>query len=335
MTLESMTPQQITDATRNRAVTVIVPAYNSAKTLPHTLDSLLAQTNANFSVLVVDDGSEEEILSLLPEDPRFLGYRLPHNQGYAAVTNHALDMVASRWVIFVDSDDTIEPECLDILVERGEKEDSDVVVLPLKAIEPSGATSIGPFVDVESPLPANEALRLFIDGRLLFNQHLLFRPNHVRSKDNTYSDLSFTFNLLSTVTTVSFEPRPMYNYFLHAGSVTAELRPTIWDLATVLGDIEDALNSVYSGRAAVETMHRMRWMQLNYMISKAAGDTESPQLRSDVYDWCRKEIRFSHVVDALRTRHTGRGLSLALARTSPGVHSMAYRMRSRLKERAE
>ncbi|AZL10737.1 hypothetical protein CXR26_17050 [Brevibacterium aurantiacum] len=98
----------------------------------------------------------------------------------------------------------------------------------------------------------------------------------------------------------------MYNYFLHAGSVTAELRPTIWDLATVLGDIEDALNSVYSGRAAVETMHRMRWMQLNYMISKAAGDTESPQLRSDVYDWCRKEIRFSHVVDALRTRHTGR-----------------------------
>ncbi|MGO2863259.1 MAG: glycosyltransferase family 2 protein, partial [Brevibacterium sp.] len=60
MTLESMTPQQITDATRNRAVTVIVPAYNSAKTLPHTLDSLLAQTNANFSVLVVDDGSEEE-----------------------------------------------------------------------------------------------------------------------------------------------------------------------------------------------------------------------------------------------------------------------------------
>lgn len=333
MTEENTTPQAITEATRDRAVTVVVPSYNSAETLPRTLESLQAQTNTDFRVLVIDDGSDEEILSLLPSDERFLGYRLPCNQGYAAVTNHALDMIASRWVIFVDSDDTIDPECLDILVDRGDREGSHVVVLPLKSIEPSGETSIGPFVDVDSPLRADRALRLFIDGRVLFNQHLLFRPNHVRSKDNTYSDLGFTFNLLSTVSTVSFEPRAMYNYFLHAGSVTAELRSTIWDLASVLGDIEGALYEVYSGGEAIETMHRMRWMQLNYMVSKAASDTESPRLRSEVYSWCRQEIRFSHVVDALRTRHTGKGLSLALARLSPGAHSRAYRLRSRLKER--
>lgn len=333
MTAESMTPQEITEATRDRAVTVVVPSYNSAETLPRTLKSLTDQTNRDFRVLVIDDGSDEEILTLLPDDERFLGYRLPFNQGYAAVTNRALEMIASRWVIFVDSDDTIDPECLDVLVERGDREDSEVVVLPLKSIEPSGATTVGPFADTESPLSADRALRLFIDGRVLFNQHLLFRPNHVRSKDNTYSDLSFTFNMLSSVSTVSFEPRPMYNYCLHAGSVTAELRPTIWDLATVLKDIEDALHGVYSGTEAVETMHRMRWMQLNYMISKAAGDTGSPQLRAEVYSWCRREIRFSHIVDALRTRHTGKGLSMALARLSPGTHSRAYRLRERLKER--
>lgn len=334
MTDESMTPQEITEATRDRAVTVVVPSYNSAETLPRTLSSLSDQTNTDFRVLVIDDGSDEEILPLLPNDERFLGYRLPFNQGYAAVTNRALEMIASRWVIFVDSDDTIDPECLDVLVERGDREGSDVVVLPLKSIEPSGATRIGPFVDTESPLPADRALRLFIDGRVLFNQHLLFRPNHVRSKDNTYSDLGFTFNMLSSVSTVSFEPKPMYNYFLHAGSVTAELRTTIWDLATVLGDIEDALYEVYSGAEAVEAMHRMRWMQLNYMVSKAAEDTESPRLRAEVYSWCRREIRFSHIVDALRLRHTGKGLSMALARLSPGTHSRAYRLRSRLKERA-
>lgn len=335
MIVESMTPRAITDATRDRAVTVVVPCYNGAGTLPRTLDSLLAQTNKDFRVLVVDDGSDEEILSLLPSDERFLGFRLPTNQGYAAVTNHALDMIASRWVIFVDSDDTIDPDCLDVLVDRGERENSDVVALPLMSVEPSRETNRSPFVDVESPLTADRALKLFIDGRVLFSQHLLFRPNHVRSRKNTYSDLGFTFNLLSTVSTVSFEPRAMYNYYLHAGSVTAELRSTIWDLASVLGDIEGALHEVYTGDEAVETMHRMRWMQLSYMLAKAGSDTEVPHLRSDVYAWCRREIRFSHVVDALRTRRLGKGLSLGLARVSPRAHYLAYRMRTRLRERAQ
>lgn len=329
---ESLVPETITEHTRNSAVTVVVPAYNSADTIERTLESLVAQTSTDFCVLVIDDGSAEDILDLLPDDPRFLGHRLQTNQGYAAVTNCALDLVSSRWVIFLDSDDTFDPECLELLVARGEKENADVVVLPLKTIAPSGAVSVAGVVDTPSPLPAAQALQLFIDGRVRFNQHHLFRPNHIRSKDNTYSDLGFVFNLLSTVSTVSFETRPMYNYFLHTESVTAQLRPSIWDLATVLGDVEDALFDVYSGQEAVEAIHRMRWMQLNYMVSKAAGDTQSPQLQAAVYSWCRQEIRFSHVVDAMRNRHVVRGLSLALARMSRPLHSRAYRLRDRLKE---
>lgn len=331
MILEAPNRETITELTRNAAVTVVVPAYNSADTIMRTLESLGAQTFTDFCVLVIDDGSDEEILGLVPDDPRFLGHRLQTNQGYSAVTNCALELISSRWMIFLDSDDSFDPECLELLVERGEKENSDVVILPLKTIAPSGAVSVAGVVDTPSPLPAAQALQLFIDGRVRFNQHHLFRPNHIRSKDNTYSDLGFVFNLLSTVSTVSFETRPMYNYFLHPGSVTAQLRPSIWDLATVLDDVEDALFSIYSGQEAVEAIHRMRWMQLNYMVSKAAGDTQSPQLQSDVYSWCRQEIRFSHVVDAMRNRHVARGLSLALARMSRPVHSRAYRLRSRLK----
>ncbi|MDN6748433.1 MAG: glycosyltransferase family 2 protein, partial [Brevibacterium sp.] len=293
MNYEPPSEEAITERTRNAAVTVVVPAYNSADTIVRTLDSLTAQTSTDFCVLVIDDGSDEEILGLMPDDPRFLGHRLQTNRGYAGVTNCALGLISSRWVIFLDSDDTFDPECLEVLVARGEMEDSDVVVLPLKTITASGAVSIAGVVDTP------------------------------------YSDLGFVFNLLSTVSTVSFETRPMYNYFLNAESVTGQLRPSIWDLATVLDDVEDALYAVYSGREAVEAIHRMRWMQLNFMVSKAAGDTQSPRLQAEVYSWCRNEIRFSHVVDAMRSRHVARGLSLALARMSRGVHSRAYRLRGR------
>ncbi|MEY9257648.1 glycosyltransferase involved in cell wall biosynthesis [Brevibacterium epidermidis] len=333
MTADSLSPQEITDATRELAVTVVVPAYNSADTLSRTMDSLLAQTFDDFAVLVIDDGSAENMLDLLPDDPRSLGYRLSRNQGYAAVTNHALEMIASRWTIFVDSDDTIAPECLEVLVDRGEREHSDIVVLPLSWVHPSGTRVVPPHPMIESPLSGDRALRKFIDGRFRFTQHLLFRPNHVRAAANTYSDLSFVFALMSAAERVSFEPRCLYNCYIRAGSVTSELRPTIWDLATVLDDVEDTLFETYRGKEAVEAIHRMRWMQLNHMVAKAGDDTELPGLQAEVYNWCREQIRFSHVVDALRIRHPGKGLSLVLAKLSPTVHSRAYRLRSRFKER--
>lgn len=333
MRSEAMSPDQILEGTRTHKVTVVVPAYNSADTLPRALESLQAQTSSDFCVLVIDDGSDEEILELMPDDPRFFGHRLHRNQGYAAVTNHALDMSASTWVLFLDSDDSLDPECIEVLVARGEAENSDFVVLPHKTFEPTGSVSVHGNVATTSPVPAGRALRHFIDGRVHPNQHHLFRPNHVRAKPNTYSDLGFIVNLLATMSTVSFEPRPMYNYFLLSDSVTAQLSERIWDLATVLADVEGALRTTYTGREAVEAIHRMRWTQLNYMLSKAAGDTSSPRLKADVYFWCRNEIRFSHVVDALRTRQAARGFSMALARVAPRTHSYAYRLRGSLKER--
>ncbi|GAA3842104.1 hypothetical protein KACC15558_23900 [Brevibacterium ammoniilyticum] len=329
--IHGYTPDDIARLTEEFAVTVIVPAYNCADTLPRTLESLLAQSSDDFAVLVVDDGSDEDLLELLPSDRRFLGYRMPENRGYAAVTNQALDMIRSPWTIFVDGDDTLAPDCLEVLQTRGQAEGSDVVVLPLTIIEPSGKTSIGPFATVKSPLPAKDALDLFVAGRLIFNQHLLFRPNHVRAKKNTYSDLSFTVNLLSSAEQVSFENRPLYNYFLHEGSVTAQLRPTVWDMFSVLDDVEDALSQIYSPSEASAALNRMRWMQMSYMVSKAAGDTRSPMLRSEVYAWCRSKVRLSHVVDAMRARQAGKGLSLALARLSPSLHGHAYQLRTRLK----
>jgi glycosyltransferase involved in cell wall biosynthesis len=332
-----MNPEQpdprhrVAERTRRRPVTVVVPAFNSADTISRTLDSLLAQTFTDFCVLVVDDGSSEPVLDTLPDDPRFLGYRWESNQGYAAVTNRALDMVRSRWVIFVDSDDALDPECLEILVARGESEGSDVVVVALKTIDENGAQGRAPFPHQTSPLPALRALQLFIDGRVLFNQHLLFKPNEVRAKNNTYSDMSFVLALLGSVEKVSFVDRPLYHYYIHSGSATASLRPTVWDLATVIDDVEPAVFATFRGPDARAAIHRLRWMQLQYMVSKAGSDANDPALRTQVYSWCRREIRISHVVDAVRTRHLAKALSLALARLSPALHRQLYLARDRIR----
>ena len=74
-------------------VSVIIPAYNAAMTLPRMLDAIKAQTFENFEVVVINDGSKDDTQSVLEkyqsEDSRIRVFR-QENQGVSAARNHGL-----------------------------------------------------------------------------------------------------------------------------------------------------------------------------------------------------------------------------------------------------
>lgn len=94
-------------------VSIIVSAYNTLKTLPETVDSLLRQTYGDFEVVVVDDGSTdgtaEWVMSL--HDPRIRLVR-QLNRGLAGARNGGIAATESEYVGFCDGDDLWEPEKL-------------------------------------------------------------------------------------------------------------------------------------------------------------------------------------------------------------------------------
>jgi len=95
--------------------TVVIPAYNRAHLLPECLDSLTAQTLADWECVVVDDGSQDETPALMAEysrrDPRFRTHRQP-NAGAAASRNAGIQRAAGEWIAFLDSDDYYFPDTL-------------------------------------------------------------------------------------------------------------------------------------------------------------------------------------------------------------------------------
>jgi glycosyltransferase involved in cell wall biosynthesis len=96
-------------------VSVIIPAYNCAASLPAALASILAQTFQDWEVLVVDDASPQDLSQTLTPylaDPRF--QRVPHvvNRGAAAARNTGLAHARGRFVAFLDADDTWLPSKL-------------------------------------------------------------------------------------------------------------------------------------------------------------------------------------------------------------------------------
>lgn len=96
-------------------VSIVLPTYNRAQTLPGALDSVLAQTFADLELIVVDDGSSDstaEVLSRI-DDPRLVTIRLEVRHGAAKARNAGIRKARGTWIAFQDSDDEWLPDKLE------------------------------------------------------------------------------------------------------------------------------------------------------------------------------------------------------------------------------
>lgn len=106
-------------------VSIIVPCYNSERWIEETLKSALAQTWRNIEVIVVDDGSKDNSLTVAR---KFESSRVKviseQNQGASAARNRALSEAQGDYFQFLDADDLLAPNKIKAQLERLQKEDS-------------------------------------------------------------------------------------------------------------------------------------------------------------------------------------------------------------------
>ncbi|ELY77342.1 glycosyltransferase family 2 protein [Natrinema gari] len=110
-------------------VSVIIPTYNRAATLPRAIDSALEQTVDDLEVVVVDDGSTDDTEAVLAayEDPRVRPVVHATNQGANVARNTGLEYARGEYVAFLDSDDEWLPEKLERQLAVLEERSSDWV----------------------------------------------------------------------------------------------------------------------------------------------------------------------------------------------------------------
>jgi glycosyltransferase involved in cell wall biosynthesis len=87
---------------------IVIPVYNRADVLGDAIASVLAQTCADFEIVVVDDGSKDDPARAVPSDPRIRFLR-QQNRGGGAARNAGIDAARGRFVAFLDSDDVYLP----------------------------------------------------------------------------------------------------------------------------------------------------------------------------------------------------------------------------------
>ena len=113
---------------KNPEISVIVPVYKVEKYLNECIDSVLAQTFAEFELILVDDSSPDNCPALCDaaaeKDERVRVIHKP-NGGVGSARNAGLDAARGNWIFFMDSDDTVSPELLKKLHDRAAQEPPD------------------------------------------------------------------------------------------------------------------------------------------------------------------------------------------------------------------
>lgn len=106
-----------------KKVAIIIPVYNSSKFLKECIESVLLQTYKNIEIILINDGSTDDSLEIIKsyskKDKR-IRYCSIKNSGVSIARNTGLEMCESEKVIFVDSDDIITPNLVEILINKGE-----------------------------------------------------------------------------------------------------------------------------------------------------------------------------------------------------------------------
>lgn len=131
-------------------VSVILPVYNRSTTLPRAINSVLAQTYENFELIIVDDGSDEDIKKIVEKfqknDDRIIFIRHEKNLGANAARNTGMKESKGHFLAFQDSDDEWMPNKLQKQVELIEDKEYnfDAVYCGYIKINPDGTRAYYP-----------------------------------------------------------------------------------------------------------------------------------------------------------------------------------------------
>lgn len=161
------------------SVSIVIPLYNCAAYVQRCLGSLSRQTCRDFEVVLVDDCSTDQTLALcepyLNSDARFRLIRAPRNGGPARARNLGLESVSGRFLLFLDGDDWLSDDAVDVLVKAQQASQADLVVAGFNRIDmESGTATAIQYLEADQDLDSKAVSRYLARGLAEPNRYSMF-----------------------------------------------------------------------------------------------------------------------------------------------------------------
>lgn len=277
---------------RNVLVSVIVPVYNVEQYLEKCVDSVLAQTMADFELILVDDGSTDSSGKLcdqiLTKDNRI---KVIHKQngGLSSARNAGLDIACGKYIYFLDSDDYVDPVLLEKTIFVMEEKQSDWVGFGMKKEDPEGnllenICFVAREIEVKNEEDRMEfLLEYLLNYRLgweawsrIYKREIIEKYNlrFVSEREIFAEDMLFSFFYWLYAEKCVILPDAFYHYIQRADSLMGQKKfknilPNMHSLATeAYRQVKKAgLKLIESDFGAIY-MHLLEWQTRDYIAEK-------------------------------------------------------------------
>ncbi len=210
-------------------ISVIVPVYNVETYLPRCLESLIAQTLEDIEIICVDDestdGSLEILRSYATHEPR-MRVLTQKNKRQGGARNTGLDIACGEYVLYIDSDDWIDPDYCESLYRAAAAIDADVAVGAIRKdrVSPPLSKWVIRFheervvEDLAEKFAGCQCPPDFHPVNKLLRREALLRAGFRFREYAQYEDVEYVMQILGELGRLVTVPGPTYHYVVHEGS---------------------------------------------------------------------------------------------------------------------
>lgn len=216
-------------------ISIIIPVYNVEKYILDCLESVYNQTYNNIEVILVDDkGTDQslkEIKNYFQVSPHYKYKFVSHekNMGLSEARNSGLKVACGDYVFFLDSDDTLPKNSIQILLESALKYNSDITIGDLVCIDQRTQNKTNPFaLKTDKKFISNnqEVFKLFQSGtwpvigpNKLYNRNFLLKNRLYFKTGILHEDELWAFQCALKAERISIVNQITYNYLFHGSSI--------------------------------------------------------------------------------------------------------------------
>ena len=251
-------------------ISVIVPVYNVEAYLERCVESILQQTYANFELILINDGSTDssgQICDHLASQHENVKVYHLENAGVSNARNKGIKLATGAWITFIDSDDFVTKDYLEILIGAVDDEESvGFTIAPLHHIKNGIVTDLPPHSGRKEIWSTEETMKellmttrtSFFPVAKLFKRDLIADERFNTDYHLAEDALFLTELLLKTRCSSVFIDKPIYYYDHREGSATTSVNQHVFDTIEVYKHIIAKVSQVFPDLKP-ELKNRERW----------------------------------------------------------------------------
>lgn len=239
----------------NPKVSIIIPVYNSEMFIEKCIDSVLEQSFNEYEIILINDGSKDGSKQILDEYkeryPEKIVVIHQENMGVSKTRNNAIKMAKGRYIMFIDNDDYIDKDYVEVFVKEIEEQDFDVVLGGYRRPNENGK------IIKELKLPQEEWAKfmIFAPWAKIYKREYLIKNNIEFLPINIGEDVYFNLQAMLISKKIKIIDYIGYNWYFNTGSVSNTTQKNIKNL-----QVYELLNSCY------EVLKEKNILEENYEI---------------------------------------------------------------------